>query len=145
MKKLTLAFGNNEREHQSEVHRFHCGCTHCSREFGRLHAREKAAAARVRSRDAGSPLTEQMAASASIHVSSNWNAFERELQKLLLLQTKYVKQRSWSNTKKVDIHSCVGLNTHAWRMLLDRRLRIDKLMQPTKIGPFLLPLGMARS
>lgn len=53
----------------------------------------------------------KMAVSLSIHVSSNWRAFEKELQKLLLLKTKYESRRAESNTKKLDVHFRVVLAT----------------------------------
>jgi len=85
----TLAFGNKEDEHQSEVGKFHCGCTYCSQRIARLRciAREGSAARWITSWG-DSPLLSKMAVSLSINVSSNWKAFEKELQKLLLIKTK---------------------------------------------------------
>ena len=63
------------------------------------------------SRDVGFPLLSKMAVSLSIHVSSNWKAFEKELQKLLLLEPKHESRRTESNAKKLDVLFRVVLAT----------------------------------
>ena len=106
----TLGFGNKEAEHQCEVGKFHCGCTHCSQRIARLHCKRGISCA-VDHAMWGSPLLSKMAVSLSIHVSSNWKAFEKELQKLLLLKTKYESRRTESNAKKLDVLFRVVLAT----------------------------------